>query len=91
MWLSVIETLRKKDKLPVVAFVFSKKRIEEISTGLQSVDLLTERERSEVHLFFQHCVQRLKGGDRQLPQVQYLLLYCNFSCYFSNKQRLSHI
>ena len=29
VWLSVIEMLRKRDKLPVVAFVFSKRRIEE--------------------------------------------------------------
>ena len=69
MWLSIIEMLRKKDKLPVVAFTFSKKKIDENSQNLQSVDLLTASEKSEVHIFFQKSVSRLKGSDKNLPQV----------------------
>ncbi len=69
VWLSIIEMLRKKDKLPVVAFTFSKKKIDENSQNLQSVDLLTASEKSEVHIFFQKSVSRLKGSDKNLPQV----------------------
>ncbi|BFZ20866.1 hypothetical protein BsWGS_23905 [Bradybaena similaris] len=68
-WLSVIEMLRKKDKLPVVAFTFSKKKIEENSANLQSVDLTTASEKSEIHIFFHKCISKLKGSDRSLPQV----------------------
>ena len=61
--------LRKKDKLPVVAFTFSKKRIEENANHLRTVDLTTTSEKSEVHIFFQKCIGRLKGTDKDLPQV----------------------
>jgi len=69
MWLSLIEMLRKKEKLPAVAFIFSRKRIDETSQQLHNVDLLTSTERSEVHVFFHKCVAKLKGSDRDLPQV----------------------
>ena len=72
MWLSVIEMLRKKDKLPAVAFTFSKKRIEENANHLHSVDLTTSSEKSEIHVFFQKCISRLKGTDKQLPQVLHM-------------------
>ena len=71
MWLSVIEMLRKKEKLPVVAFTFSKKRIEENANHLHSVDLTTSNEKSEIHVFFQKCISRLKGTDKELPQVSH--------------------
>ncbi|GFO05994.1 helicase ski2w [Plakobranchus ocellatus] len=68
-WLSVIEMLKRKDKLPAVAFTFSKKKIEENAGNLQSVDLTTSSEKSEIHVFFHKCIDRLKGSDRSLPQV----------------------
>ena len=67
--------LRKKDKLPIVAFTFSKRKIEENASNLGSVDLMTQSEKSEVHLFFQKCITRLKGSDKQLPQVTEIWLY----------------
>ncbi len=69
MWLSIIEMLRKKDQLPVVAFTFSKKKIEELASSMQSVDLTDQKEKSDVHIFFQKSVSRLKGSDKNLPQV----------------------
>ena len=62
--------LKKKDKLPMVAFTFSKRRIEDNVLNLQSVDLTTQAEKSEIHIFLHRCIQRLKGNDRQLPQVR---------------------
>ncbi|CAL1541570.1 unnamed protein product [Lymnaea stagnalis] len=71
-WLSVIEMLKKKEKLPAVAFTFSKKKIEENSANLQNVDLTTATEKSEIHVFFHKCISKLKGSDRELPQVKQL-------------------
>ena len=61
--------LKRKDKLPAVAFTFSKKKIEENAANLQSVDLTTSSEKSEIHVFFHKCIDRLKGSDKSLPQV----------------------
>ena len=69
VWLSVIELLRKTDKLPVIAFVFSKRRLEDYLSKLQSVDLTTKQEKSHIHTFFAKCIKRLKGNDQQLFQV----------------------
>ena len=61
--------LKKKDRMPVVAFTFSKKKIDENATNLSNLDLTTSSEKSDIHVFFQKCVSRLKGSDKSLPQV----------------------
>ncbi|KAL4421866.1 hypothetical protein ABPG77_003668 [Micractinium sp. CCAP 211/92] len=68
-WMALIEMLRKKDLLPCVVFVFSKKRIDALADNLQSLDLTTAAEKSEIHVFCEKALARLKGGDRELPQV----------------------
>ncbi|KAJ6653457.1 hypothetical protein lerEdw1_009211 [Lerista edwardsae] len=70
IWLSLIDMLRKKDQLPVVAFTFSRNRCDDNASMLTTVDLTTTTEKSEIHVFFQKCISRLKGTDRQLPQVR---------------------
>ena len=69
MWLSLIEMLRKKDKLPVVAFTFSRKRCEENADHLLNLDLTTNKEKKDIQVFLHKCVSRLKGTDAHLPQV----------------------
>ncbi|XP_059813465.1 helicase SKI2W isoform X2 [Hypanus sabinus] len=69
VWLSLIDVLRKKDNLPVVAFTFSRNRCDENANMLTTVDLTSAVEKSEIHIFFQKCISRLKGTDRELPQV----------------------
>ncbi|XP_072890914.1 superkiller complex protein 2 [Hemitrygon akajei] len=69
VWLSLIDVLRKKDNLPVVAFTFSRNRCDENANMLTTVDLTSAVEKSEIHVFFQKCISRLKGTDRELPQV----------------------
>uniref|UniRef100_A0A2C9LVA6 Uncharacterized protein n=1 Tax=Biomphalaria glabrata TaxID=6526 RepID=A0A2C9LVA6_BIOGL len=66
--------LKKKEILPAVAFTFSKKKIEEVSGNLNTVDLTTASEKSEIHVFFQKCISRLKGTDKELPQVCFIYL-----------------
>ena len=70
MYLSVIEMLKKKDKLPVVAFTFSKRKIDENAQNLHNLDLTTAKEKSEIHIFFHSSMKKLKGSDKQLPQVR---------------------
>ncbi|ESO92823.1 hypothetical protein LOTGIDRAFT_232926 [Lottia gigantea] len=69
IWLSVIEMLKKKDKLPAVAFTFSKRKIDENAYHLQSLDLTSTSEKNEIHVFFQKSINKLKAPDRTLPQV----------------------
>ena len=70
IWLSVIDMLKKKEQMPAVAFIFSKKRIEETTEHLGSINLIDcQRERSRIHTFFENSISLLKGSDRNLPQV----------------------
>ncbi|XP_061475421.1 superkiller complex protein 2 [Rhineura floridana] len=73
IWLSLIDMLRKKDQLPVVAFTFSRNRCDDNASMLTTVDLTSLTEKSEIHVFFQKCISRLKGTDRQLPQVLHMV------------------
>ncbi|KAK3088659.1 hypothetical protein FSP39_022012 [Pinctada imbricata] len=69
VWISVIDMLKKKDKLPVVAFTFSKRKIDENARNLSSMDLTTQKEKSEIHIFLHNAIKKLKAPDQQLPQV----------------------
>ncbi|XP_078422703.1 superkiller complex protein 2 isoform X2 [Cetorhinus maximus] len=73
VWLSLIDMLRKKDSLPIVAFTFSRNRCDENASMLTTVDLTSTVEKSEIHIFFQKCISRLKGTDRELPQVRQMV------------------
>ena len=41
-WIKMIDTLRKRDLLPVVIFAFSKKKCENLAEGLSTIDLTKE-------------------------------------------------
>ncbi|KAL5012765.1 hypothetical protein ScPMuIL_011316 [Solemya velum] len=69
VWISLIDMLKKKDKLPIVAFTFSKRKIDDNAQNLTSLDLTNANEKSKIHVFFHDSISRLKGSDRQLPQV----------------------
>lgn len=61
----------------MVAFVFSRKRCDQAALLLQSIDLTTAKEKSEVHKFFVKCIERLKGSDKKLPQVFFINILFN--------------
>lgn len=63
LWIHLVGLLRKKELLPVVVFVFSKKRCEEYAASMPNTDLCTAAEKSEVHITFERSLQRLKGGS----------------------------
>ncbi|XP_048756340.2 SKI2 subunit of superkiller complex protein-like isoform X2 [Ostrea edulis] len=69
IWISIIDMLKKKDKLPAVAFTFSKRKIDDNAQNLQNKDLTTASEKSEIHIFFHNAIKRLKPPDQKLPQV----------------------
>ena len=69
VWLSVVHMLQKKDKLPLVAFTFSRARCDSNADSLSSLDLTTSNEKSEIHVFFKKSIALLKGSDQHLPQV----------------------
>ncbi|KAI9188040.1 Antiviral helicase ski2 [Blastocladiella emersonii ATCC 22665] len=68
-WSQLIGVLQKKDLLPVTTFVFSKKKCDEYADCLNSLDLLTASEKSEVHVFLERSLCRLRPEDRELPQL----------------------
>lgn len=69
MWLTLVHFLSQRQQTPVVAFTFSRTRCDENARSLDSLDLTTSVEKAEIHSFFQKSLSRLRGGDRQLPQV----------------------
>jgi antiviral helicase SKI2 len=68
-WVDLLALLKKKELLPCVVFCFSKKRVDALAENLRSVDLTSAAEKSEVHLFLERAFARLRGSDRELPQV----------------------
>ncbi|XP_006875633.1 PREDICTED: helicase SKI2W [Chrysochloris asiatica] len=72
VYLSLLNSLRTRAQLPVVVFTFSRGRCDEQASGLTALDLTTGSEKSEIHLFLQRCLARLRGSDRQLPQVLHM-------------------
>ncbi|CAJ0587667.1 unnamed protein product, partial [Mesorhabditis spiculigera] len=76
IYINLVDHLRSRDQLPVVCFVFSRKRCDDNAQMLLSMDLTTALEKNHIHRFFHQCVQRLKGSDKQLPQVRVLGELC---------------
>ncbi|EGV66332.1 Antiviral helicase ski2 [Yamadazyma tenuis] len=68
-WSQLVSYLKKNTLLPAVIFVFSKVRCEEYAETLSGVDFCTAKEKSEIHMFIDRSVSRLKKEDRELPQI----------------------
>lgn len=69
MWQSLVNLLKKKDNLPLVAFTFSKKRCDDNANSLTNLDLTTREDKHKIDSFFKKSISILKGSDRELPQV----------------------
>ncbi|KAI9104054.1 antiviral helicase [Phlyctochytrium arcticum] len=66
----LLPLLAKRNLLPVILFTFSKKKCEEYASALSSLDFTSgATEKSHIHTFIERCVSRLKGSDRELPQI----------------------
>ncbi|XP_071701571.1 DExH-box ATP-dependent RNA helicase DExH11-like [Rutidosis leptorrhynchoides] len=69
LWLSLINKLSKTSLLPVVIFCFSKNRCDKSADNLYGTDLTSRSEKSEIRIFCDKAFSRLKGSDRNLPQI----------------------
>jgi len=70
VWLSLVAMLEKKEKLPVVAFTFSRKKCDENADSLSNLNLTSKSEKSRTQVLLQKYLAKLKGSDRTLPQVR---------------------
>lgn len=61
--------------MQVVIFCFSKNRCDKSADNLTGTDLTTSSEKSDIRVFCDKAFSRLKGSDRNLPQVQYFFMY----------------
>lgn len=68
-WPDIVNYLKSKDLLPAVVFVFSKKRCEEYADWLEGVNFCNGKEKSQIFMFIEKSVTRLKKEDRELPQI----------------------
>ncbi|KAI4305143.1 hypothetical protein L6164_028529 [Bauhinia variegata] len=68
-WLMLINKLSKKSLLPVVIFCFSKNRCDKSADSMTGTDLTSSSEKSEIRVFCDKAFSRLKGSDKNLPQV----------------------
>lgn len=68
-WVNLVQYLSLRKLLPAVVFVFSKKRCEDYVDTLSGVNFCNAKERSEIHMFIDRAVARLKKEDRELPQI----------------------
>ncbi|XP_074268042.1 DExH-box ATP-dependent RNA helicase DExH11 isoform X2 [Silene latifolia] len=69
LWLQLVNKLLKKSLLPVIVFCFSKNRCDRSADSMTSIDLTSSSEKSEIRVFCDKAFSRLKGSDRNLPQI----------------------
>jgi len=66
----MINLLQKRSLLPAIVFTFSKKRCEDYALSISNLDLSAgSSEKSEIHVFYERSLARLKDDDRGLPQL----------------------
>jgi antiviral helicase SKI2 len=75
VWTHLINHLKKNKLLPVVNFVFSKKRCEEYASNLSGMDLCDAKDKSEVVITWEKALNRLKGMLSLSPCVEVALMY----------------
>ncbi|XVE79464.1 hypothetical protein DITRI_Ditri14bG0060900 [Diplodiscus trichospermus] len=68
-WLMLIDKLSKKSLLPVIIFGFSKNQCDKSADSISGTDFTSSSEKSEIRVFCNKAFSRLKGSDRNLPQV----------------------
>ncbi|KAI6656623.1 Helicase SKI2W [Oopsacas minuta] len=74
IWKSLIDSLNKEEKLPLIGFVFSRKKCDELAEMMaNTVCLTTGSQRGSIHNFFTKSIARLNPCDRVLPQIVRML------------------
>ncbi|KAG5891420.1 hypothetical protein JTB14_031486 [Gonioctena quinquepunctata] len=70
LWSALIAHLKKHDLLPIVAFTFSRQKCDNNASNLTSLDLTTQKEKSNIAMFFKKCIRCLKEPDQNIPQIR---------------------
>ncbi|AMD19933.1 HCL218Cp [Eremothecium sinecaudum] len=68
-WSKIVNYLKNRELLPAVIFVFSKKNCEDYAESLVGMDFATAKEKSQIYMFIEKSISRLKKEDRELPQI----------------------
>eukprot|EP01132_Coremiostelium_polycephalum_P004188 gene4188-5243_t len=69
-WSKLIHTLKDKNLLPVIVFSFSRNKCQDYAYALGSNTSLTQgNEKSQIKVFIEESLTRLKGDDKELPQI----------------------
>lgn len=68
-FLQLLQYLNKQSLLPAVIFVFSQKQASAYASMLTSIDFCTSKEKSEIKMFVNTAISRLRKEDRELPQI----------------------
>lgn len=71
--------LRDKQLLPVVCFVFSRKRCDDYLELVKGMDLNSEEDKHYISQFFRQALSRLNESDKQLQQVRESSLLCHLA------------
>ncbi|RZB54411.1 helicase SKI2W, partial [Asbolus verrucosus] len=69
LWNGLVDHLKRNNLLPIVAFTFSRAKCDQNAENLMSLDLTTQKEKAQIHMFFEKCVRSLKEPDRNIPQI----------------------
>ena len=62
--------LRERELLPMVAFCFSKRKVDASADCLTGLDLTSSAEKAEIHRFAERALGRLGESDRRVPQAR---------------------
>lgn len=81
--------LRDKQLLPVVCFVFSRKRCDDYLELVKGLDLNSQEDKHYVSQFFRQALSRLNESDRQLQQVIEFQIYDFFLFIFGEIRLLT--
>jgi antiviral helicase SKI2 len=82
--------LRDKQLLPVVCFVFSRKRCDDYLELVKGLDLNSQEDKHYISQFFRQALSRLNESDRQLQQVIELLLIFLILCFLFRSKLLGY-
>lgn len=69
LWLTLVDFLRQKNELPVIAFSLSRAKCDRFVKSLESCSLTTGAEAGKIKTFFAKCLSKLKPEDQKIPQV----------------------
>ncbi|XP_055345484.1 SKI2 subunit of superkiller complex protein-like [Paramacrobiotus metropolitanus] len=75
VWLAFMDFVQQKELMPVIAFVFSRNRCDQLGDMLSSLDLTSQSEKHTIVTFFRKATSRLNESDRKLPQILRLEYY----------------